>query len=257
LTKSESAINDDRALWRRLDALIGRAGSRTGLGSDLALVTAEIADFFAADACSVMLLKKAEDGGPLRLGIAARSQPLSDEAQGQEPQLGEGLAGMVAESGTPILLPAIADSEFAHLARQASGSCICTPLCVAGRVRGVLNLNRQAEFTPEDLALAGAVALLLGLGQELTRAHGLLRSRFAHRAMADELQRQPDADVLKLGTNAGKMARILGRAFFRELRTAGYGSDHILSAATEIIGELGQDIGGRGKNRRKPRGGNR
>ena len=30
---------------------------------------------------------------------------------------------------------------------------------------------------------------------------------------------------------------------FRELRSAGYGSDHILTAATEVIGELGRDIG--------------
>jgi L-methionine (R)-S-oxide reductase len=237
-------------LLPRLQAVAAYVGRRRQVDSDLPGIAADAARFFAAEACSIMQFKDAPRGSAVRLRLAARSHPLQGiAADGQGP--GEGLAGKVAASGEALLIEDIARSEHAHLGRRGAGSCICAPLAVAGRVLGVLNLSRPQPFGAEDLALACQAAMLLGMGLELERMQGLLRSRFAHRAMAAELVRHPDLDPTRLGADTQRMARILGKTFFRELRSAGYGSDHILTAATEVIGELGRDIG---KGKGKPKG---
>lgn len=230
-------------LLQRLQALIAYVSRRRQVEGDLTQIAADTASMFGAEACSVMLFK--DGGSELRLHLTARSRPLPKELRGQglSEAVGEGLAGRVAASGRALLVADLATSEFAGISRHHTGSCICAPIPVAGRVRGVLNLSRPQPFTHDDLALACIAGLLLGLALELARIQDLLRSRFAHRAMAEELREHPEMDAGSLGADAGRMARVLGRTFFRELRSAGYGSDHILTAATEVIGELGRDIG--------------
>jgi hypothetical protein len=237
-------------LLTRLQALGAYVGARRQIEADLSVLAVDAARLFAAEACSIMLFKEVPRGEPIRLRLAARSRPLPAGISAEDPGPGQGLAAQVAGSGQALLVEDMARSEHARLARRGSGSCICAPLSVAGRVQGVLNLSRPAPFGPEDLALACQAALLLALGLELERMQGLLRSRFAHRAMASELAGHPEMDPNRLAADPQRMARILGKTFFRELRGAGYGSDHILTAATEVIGELGRDIG-KGKGRRR------
>lgn len=236
-------------LSARLKALSAHVDGRRQIEADLPAMALDAARLFGAETCSIMLFKDPNRGGKARLRLAARSHPLPEGAL-DDSDLGGGLAGKVAASGQALLIEDMARPEYAGLGRRGAGSCICAPLAVAGRVQGVLNLSRAAPFGADDLALACHVALLLALGLELERLQGLLRSRFAHRAMATELARHPQADAAGLAADPQRMARILGRAFFRELRAAGYGSDHILTAATEVIGELGRDIG-KGKGKRK------
>lgn len=238
-------------LLQRLQALAAYVAERRQIDSDLPRIAGDAAQVFAAETCSIMLFKEAPRGGDIRLRLSARSRSLPQGVS--EEELGQGLAASVARSGQALLIEDMARSEHARLGRWGAGSCICAPLAVAGRVVGVLNLSRPDPFGAEDLTLARHAALLLGMGLELERMRGLLRSRFAHRAMAAELVGHPDRDAVGLGADPQRMARILGKTFFRELRAAGYGSDHILTAATEVIGELGRDIGkgGKGKGRKK------
>jgi len=236
------------ALLPRLQALAAHVAGRRQIEADLPALAADAARLFAAESCSIMLLKDTRRGAAVRLRLAACSHPPPEAALGNGPGPSEGLAAKVAASGQALLIEDIARSEHAHLSRDGSGSCICAPLLVAGRVWGILHLSRPSPFSPEDLALACHTALLLGMGLELERMQGLLRSRFTHHAMAAELVGHPDLDAAHLTADTQRMARILGKTFFRELRAAGYGSDHILTAATEVIGELGRDIG---KGKRK------
>jgi L-methionine (R)-S-oxide reductase len=240
-----------RDLLPRLQALTAHAGGRRRIESELATIAEDAARLFAAETCSIMLFKEAPRGGAPRLRLNARSRPLPAGVADDGPGSGEGLAGKVAASGQALLIEDMACSEHAPLGRHGVGSCICAPLAVAGRMLGVLNLSRPAPFGAEDLALACEAALLLALGLDLERMQCLLRSRFAHRGMAAELAGHPDLDAARLAADPQRMARILGKTFFRELRAAGYGSDHILTAATEVIGELGRDIG---KVKRKRKG---
>lgn len=239
-------------LARRLQVLTGYAGRTIKVDGDLEQIAGDAASLFAAEACSIMLFKDGRGGASASLRLCARSRPLPPGAGDDAADSDTGLAGKVAAGGQALLVADLARSEYAGLGRGDGGSCICVPIQVAGRVLGVFNLSRPAPFTEDDLALACAAAQFIGLGLELSRFHFLLRSRFTHRAIADELLEHPTLDAARLGADAVRMARILGRTFFRELRASGYGSDHILTAATEVIGELGRDIG-KGKARRKPR----
>lgn len=239
-------------LLTRLQTLASYVGDRRQIEAHLPTLAADAATLFAAEACSILIFKEDPRKGDLRLRLAARSHPLPPGVEPDDPGMGSGLAGKVVASGEALLIADMAQSEHAPLGRSGTGSCICAPLVVAGRIRGVLNLNRAEAFGAADLALARHIALLLALGLELERMQGLLRSRFAHRAMASELAGHPELDAARLGADPQRMARILGKTFFRELRGAGYGSDHILTAATEVIGELGRDIGKtKGTARRK------
>lgn len=238
-------------LSARLRALGTHVDGLRQIEGRLATMAVDAAQLFAADTCSIMLFK--EGKGAARLRLAARSRPLPKGAVEDGADRGQGLAAKVAASGQALLIADISRSEHARLGRQGAGSCICAPLAVAGRVLGVLNLSRPDPFDAEDLSLACHVAMLLALGLELERLQSLLRSRFAHRAMAAELASHPELDAARLGSDPLRMARILGRTFFRELRAAGYGSDHILTAATEVIGELGRDIG-KGQRKRPSQG---
>lgn len=239
-------------LLTRLQALASYVGDRRQIEADLPALAKDAATLFAAEACSILIFKEDPRKGDLRLRLAARSHPLPPGVTADDPGMGAGLAGKVVASRAALLIADMAQSEHTALGRSGTGSCICAPLSVAGRIRGVLNLHRAQAFDEADLALARHIALLLAMGLELERMQGLLRSRFAHRAMASELAGHPDMDAARLGADPQRMARILGKTFFRELRGAGYGSDHILTAATEVIGELGRDIGkGKSAGRRK------
>ncbi|MBL8445812.1 MAG: GAF domain-containing protein [Zoogloeaceae bacterium] len=238
-------MNDQPSLIDRLIELGRQVGELRQLEAELPRLAKDATRFFAADTCSIMLFKD-DDEGQLRLRLSARSHPLPAGVDPEDPNLGGGLARQVAAGGQPVLIEDMAQLSLPARDRPPQGSCICAPIMVAGRVLGVFNLSREsAPFTGEDLALACHITLLLGPGLELERLHSLLRSRFAHRAMVTELANHPDLDPPALAQDTRRMARILGRSFFRELRAAGYGADHILTAATEVIGQLGQNIGPR------------
>lgn len=242
-------------LLARLQALTAYVGGRRRIEADLPELAGEAARLFAAEACSIMLFKDVRRKSEVRLRVAARSEPLPPGVAADDARQDAGLAARVAASGQALLIEDMARSELADLGRHGAGSCICAPLATAGRVLGVLNLSRASPFGVEDLALACHVAQLLAFGLELERLQSLLRSRFAHRAMASELVRSPELDPARLAADPQRMARMLGKTFFRELRAAGYGSDHILTAATEVIGELGREIGqGKGKGKKKGEG---
>lgn len=238
-------MNKKPSLIDRLVELGRLVGELRQLETELPRLAKHATGFFAADTCSIMLFKD-DDEGKLRLRLSARSHPLPLGVDPEDPNLGAGLARQVAAGREPVLIADMSKMSLPARDRPPRGSCICAPILMAGRVLGVFNLSRDSSpFTPEDLALASHITLLLGPGLELERLHNLLRSRFAHRAMATELATNPELDPPALAQDTRRMARILGRSFFRELRAAGYGADHILTAATEVIGQLGQDIGHR------------
>lgn len=113
-----------------------------------------------ADEGSVMLLD--ELGIELRIAVA---RGIPDEiVRTFRLRVGEGIAGAVAASGHPLLLPSIVDvrrfANFIGKSRQIS-SAISVPLQARGRTIGVLNLNimrRDRHFEQDDLRVASLLA---------------------------------------------------------------------------------------------------
>ncbi len=95
--------------------------------------------------------------------IHARGLPEEVVSAARVP-VGEGIAGHVAATGEPLLLPDVEqDTRFRRRnhERYYTRSCISAPLIFHGRVRGVINVNNkrnQDVYVPEDLRLLEAIA---------------------------------------------------------------------------------------------------
>ncbi|MGH7359195.1 MAG: GAF domain-containing protein, partial [Candidatus Rokuibacteriota bacterium] len=149
------------------------------------------ADSLNADEASLMLV----EGEELRVASSTRTPTGEAEAWQQRSRLGEGVAGWVAQTGSPVLRIEGDDlSRFPNLVPKGGRiqSAVSVPLEVGGRVVGVLNANRLASgarFTSSDLAVlrlfASTAALAIDQASLLQRAQTRTRAVEALLAVVD------------------------------------------------------------------------
>jgi signal transduction histidine kinase len=152
------------------------------------------ADSLGADEASLMLV----EGDDLRVASSTRTPAGEAEAWQQRSRLGEGVAGWVAQTGSPVLLSDGDDlSRFPNLVPKGGRiqSAVSVPLEVGGRVVGVLNANRLADgarFTSSDLAVlrlfASTAALAIDQASLLQRAQARTRAVEALLAVVDAFE---------------------------------------------------------------------
>lgn len=65
----------------------------------------------------------------------------------------------------------------------------------------------------------------------------LLRSNYAQFALAQER----NLEFISIGQNPGSAAKILAKTFYNEMSKAGFGADHIITTATEILSLLSEE----------------
>lgn len=201
-----------------------------------------------AASCSIMLLNSGE-GEDMRMGVYARHGALPDDALLASVARGEGIAGRVLASGEALLVSDIAHSEFAALARRpvAGGSLVSAPIRIDGRIVGVINVAGaagQAPFGETELRLLEVVALFVGKSIQVQQLQHVLDSRFVQLALLQEAQQKVGESVRTAYRNPEDVARILARSFFREMTKAGFEPGQIVSAASELIGQLNQRLHG-------------
>lgn len=201
-----------------------------------------VADALGAGRVSIMLLDIGRAGGA-RLRLKAAHGELPAAAWKEEPTPGQGLAGQVLQSGKPLLLRDIHDSQWRHLARSAGtpGACMLSPIPLAGQPGGVLNISEplaQASFTEDDLHTAELAATLLGRAIQVMQLTRLLDSRFAQMAFSLENSGETSKVLSLTAHEPEKVARMLAKAFYKEMRRCGFTSGQVVHAAGEIISEL-------------------
>lgn len=206
-------------------------------------LTCIVGDLLAARRVSLMLLDIAPgDRGP-RLKLAALYGELPEAAWKEEPAAGQGIAGQVLASGASVRIDDIARSGWKQQARRADqdGSFLACPVPIAGKAAGVLNIsqpiNRNA-FSSADQDNAELAAILIGRAIQVGRLDRMLDSRFAQ--MAFTLEGATDACTMISLTahDPDKVAKMLARGFYREMRHCGFTPNQIIHAAGEIISEL-------------------
>jgi len=111
-----------------------------------------------ADGGSIMLTT---DGGQfLTIKTARNLHPLI--SLNTTINIGEGIAGTVAETQAPLIINGLDDKKFhADLKREDIASAISVPMIVEDKLVGVLNINRKkdrTEFTEENLTIMSAFA---------------------------------------------------------------------------------------------------
>jgi diguanylate cyclase (GGDEF)-like protein len=156
------------------------------------------------DAYSLMLLEEGTD----RLIVKAAFGLPEDRVLGMTLRLGDGVSGLVAQTGQAMLVPDVtAEPRFLEQASflQRRGSFICVPLRVNGaEVIGVLNAHKTdpQSFSLTDLdlfqAVANQVAVALGNAQLYQRTKelsarddltGLFNRRYFFEQLEKEIQR--------------------------------------------------------------------
>jgi hypothetical protein len=215
-------------------------------------LTCIVGELLAARRVSLMLLDVAPGKGA-RLKLAALCGELPEAAWKEEPAAGQGIAGQVLASGTSIRVASIGRSAWKQQARHAdeTGGFLACPVLLAGRPAGVLNLSLPLDrpsFSTADLACAELAAVLIGRAIQVGRLDRMLDSRFAQ--MAFTLEGATDAcSVVSLSTHdPDKVAKMLARGFYREMRHCGFTPNQVIHAAGEIISELTSSL-----NRHKKR----
>lgn len=209
---------------------------------NLSRLVALVGELLAAQRASLMLLDTGGDAGTA-LRLVALHGELPSAAWEAKPKLGEGIAGGVLASGRMLAIEDIGASELKAAARRPGtpGSLIVCPVPIAGEAAGVLSvseLRHDAPLAEHAGAITEFAAVLLGRAIHLMRLQRLLDSRFAQMAMILGGERDSGAVVAMGAREPEKVAKMLAKAFYRELRHCGFTSNQILHAAGEIISEL-------------------
>jgi len=204
-----------------------------------------------------LLLRDVSPGKGACLKLAALYGELPPPAWRAELEPGQGIAGAVLANGKTIRVADIHHSSWKNDARRPGqdGACMICPIVMSGRPAGVLNVSEplgRAAFTRADQDTAELAALLIGRVIQVARLGRLLDSRFAQ--MAFTLEGAGDAcSVVSLSAHdPDRVARMLAKAFYREMRHCGFTPNQIIHAAGEIISELTGSL-----NRHKKRIGER
>jgi L-methionine (R)-S-oxide reductase len=116
-----------------------------------------------------------------------------------------------------------------------------TPIVLQRRLIGVLQVRRQAacdEFDESDLRMLGMVAPLIGKSIQVLQLRSILNSRFTQIALMRSSEPTIGQIVQGAAQNPNSIARILAKAFYREMTSAGFDFNQILHAASEVISEL-------------------
>jgi hypothetical protein len=205
-------------------------------------LTCIVGDLLSARRISLMLL----DTGPgraNRLRLSALYGELPETAWKEETAPGQGIAGQVLASGQSVRVTNLEQSGWKHAARRPGegGGFLACPVPVSGAPAGVLNISGpigRKAFTPSDLEWAELAAVLVGRALQIGRMDRLLDSRLAQMAFALE----GNQDACSMGALSAhepdKVAGMLARAFYREMRHCGFSPNQIIHAAGEIISEL-------------------
>jgi L-methionine (R)-S-oxide reductase len=217
------------------------------LNDNLAQLAEMTATILSARNCSIMLLNSGKFDN-LLMTVCASHGPMPAAAYKELIGKGEGIAGYVIATGQSLLIEDINQSEFARVARRASEpdkSLISSPITISGHIVGVVNISGHmggCAFNLVDLNLLNVVALFIGKSIQSIQLQSILNSRFAQLALAQEVQNNMDASLGDVLHNPDQVAKIYAKSFYKEMARGGFGSNQIISAASEIISQLSDSL---------------
>ncbi len=154
---------------------IGQAVNSTlNLEKTLTLITDHTTRLMDVAAASVALRDEASN----EVWFAAAFGEGSEAVIGLRMELGQGLAGWVAQSGQPVIVPDVTkDPRFFAEVDESSGfrtrSILCVPLQTKGQTIGAIEVmnKRSGEFDKEDQALLQALAVSAATAIENSRLY--------------------------------------------------------------------------------------
>ena len=242
---TDAALDND--FIQNLVSLSTLVEEHSNLDSSLNELSELVAKTLKTANCSIMLLKEHSPGGTLHLRVQAHHGYLSTDAYNEKLPLSQSIAGKVAETGQPLLVEDICSTTLPAANKRSKlvpGGFISFPIMLEKRVLGVVNINTPLDnrtFNEADLELANILSLFIAKSIQMVHLQNLLKSQYAMAALAKE-QSEKNSRLGNFTLDHEKVAKILARSFFNDMKRIGLGNDHILEATTEIIDLLGKTI---------------
>jgi len=217
------------------------------LDGSLRELSAKAADILSSENSSIMLLKEGDDEPGPKLRVFAHCGSLPDEAFRERMNVREGISGHVVATGKPLLVEDIEHSEFSHAARRhyPSKCLISAPIILNKKVIGVIHVNTPKGkhiYDLEDLNLLNIVAMLVSKSIQVIQVQKLMQSQYTIFAMAKRNKEELSSIAATARQDLDKVSKLLAKTFYREMSKAGFGPDHIISAASEIISLLNESV---------------
>ncbi|MEN6549000.1 MAG: CHASE2 domain-containing protein [Armatimonadia bacterium] len=140
-----------------------------------------VEDELDVEACSLLLLD--EKTNRLRFEVALG--PKGDQAKDFTLEIGEGIVGLVAKSGEPIIINNARqdprkNQDIARAIDYQLEKVLCVPMTLHGKVIGVIeamNKRHNADFTQHDASLLTVIAQQASMFLENARLYGVLQDR--------------------------------------------------------------------------------
>ncbi len=213
-----------------------------GFEDALQQVAAMIGELLHAARVSIML-RDVSKGQDARLKLVAVHGQLPDVAWKDENGMADSIASRVLAGGQAVCIDDIARSDYLHLARRpgAPASFMACPVNICGQAAGVLNISEprgDKAFTEEDRRLAELAALVVGRLIQTMRLSRVLDSRFTQMALTLEGRGDSHSMTSLTAHEPERVAKMLAKAFYKEMHHCGFTPNQIIHAAGEIISEL-------------------
>ena len=223
---------------------------------EVARMTAQILN---SQRCSIMLLEDEakssfhphagtrEDEGESYLRVFTHYGHLSQQAYTEVVRLNQGIAGYVAATSQPLLIEDITQSRFVTAARysdDANKSLISAPILLGDQVIGVINVSSPTDgrcFNPEDLERLKLFALYVGKSIHTVQLQNILKSRFVEMAIAYDFSQSSDQRAI-VSPQPAKLTKIVAKSLFKELTSAGFGTNQIINISTEVLNLLQENL---------------
>ena len=135
-----SDVMQSLSAFRRIVATLNKKSDVKSISEEVVKI---LSDELGLDHCSIMLLDESGNYVVNQAGVSPPHAARNEEVYNRAFRIGEGVAGMVAKSNTPILISDVDnDGRFLKLKSAVDiGSLLCLPVSAGGRVLGVLNLS--------------------------------------------------------------------------------------------------------------------
>jgi hypothetical protein len=225
-----------------LRAMTGLLEPAEALDEHWPQLAARIAALFKADRCWIVLpTSDPADGKTVRAYGSSAAPTQGTAGDGAE------YRRMLARAGA-MLAPDPGMPPSGHGVDPGSNT-IFAPIWIDDTVVGVVNVRGEKNPPFDDMHVeAGRViALLIGKALQLGMLKKVLNSRFAQLAL---MQTPAQCALQQRIRQPNAVARVMAKAFYREMAKAGFSAPEITAAATQIISELADDLKSRGKKKR-------
>lgn len=125
-----------------------------------------------------------------------------------------------------------------------SGDVLRSPIRRSGHVIGMVHVSGPMDkprFDLDDLRMLHIVTVYIGKSLHAAQLHNLLQSRFAQIALVQSVG-DTVGQVLAAVPHPAQIVKILAKSFYREMTKAGFGTNEIINAASQIISELSASL---------------